>query len=198
LPQDEGYTSPKSEIKLPIDESSCFMIRVMSGHAQKPFGVSVLVFIKDDQDRFLMLKRTRAPNFNCWTPLGGKVEIDEGESPHDCAVREVFEEAGMTIGTNDLHLFGMISEKNYEGEKHWLMFLFECKKTIDFHPEVMEEGHFDFFSRAEIDDLPDEELPETDRQGLWASYDKYHTRFVALKADCDPKKKLEIIVEESF
>ena len=49
-----------------------------------------------------MLKRTKPPNFNRWTSIGGKVEINKGESPHDCAIREVFEETLLTVNIESL------------------------------------------------------------------------------------------------
>ena len=76
---------------------------------------------------FLMLEETgylKEPNKNCWSPIGGKLEMRLGESPFECAIRETREEIGLEISEGDLHLFSMISEKAYEGSCHWLMFLF--------------------------------------------------------------------------
>ncbi len=158
-----------------------------------PFKVSVLVFIRDEAQRFLLLKRNKAPNQGLWSPIGGKLEMATGESPFECAIREIHEETQMNVKTEDLHLFGMISEKAYEGQGHWLMFLFDCKCAIKSLPPANVEGGFKFFTRTEIDRLP---LPETDRQGLWQVYDQYSDRFVAMRADCNPERKLEIVVEE--
>ena len=46
-----------------------------------------------------------------------------GESPYECAKRESYEELGLELHDDDLNLFGYVSEKNYEGGGHWLMFL---------------------------------------------------------------------------
>jgi len=159
-----------------------------------PFRVSVLVFLKNTRGEYLLLKRNKAPNKNCWSPVGGKLHTHEGESPFECAVREVWEEANLTITNEDLHLFAMISEKGYEGSGHWLLFLFDCHKTLNALPPEISEGRFAFYSREAIEALA---LPDTDRQALWAIYDKHRQGFVALKADCFPHKKLEIILEES-
>ena len=48
-----------------------------------------------DSERLLMLHRSKAPNSGRYSPIGGKVEISEGESPHECAIREIHEEAGL-------------------------------------------------------------------------------------------------------
>lgn len=174
------------------------VLGIMMQKTERPFSVSVLVFIKNQAGDFLMLKRKKEPNLGCWTPIGGKVETAYGESPHHCAVREVGEEAEFGIETADLHLFGMISEKSYEGKRHWLMFLFECNKPISHLPKDMDEGEFAFFSREAIDKMNDTELAKTDRDCLWAMYDKHHKGFVAMAADCDPTRSLEFVIEESF
>ena len=158
-----------------------------------PFKISVLVFIKDKDQRLLLLKRNKTPNQGLWSPIGGKLEMATGESPFECAIREVWEETGMSITTDDLHLFGMISEKAYEGSGHWLMFLFNCKSEIQSLPPPIDEGSFQFFTRTQINDIP---VPETDRQGLWTVYDQYSERFVVMRVDCSPKRELEIVVEE--
>ena len=57
-----------------------------------PFKISVLVFIKDSQGRFLLICRRKTPNKDRWSPIGGKLEMTQGESPFECAVRETGEE----------------------------------------------------------------------------------------------------------
>lgn len=170
-----------------------FSVKIMEKTNVLQYKVSVLIFVKNRQDEFLLLKRNKSPNLGCWTPIGGKVQMHEGESPFECAVRETHEEAGLVLSNSDLHLFAMIAEKSYEAKNHWLLFLFNCKKPIEALPADIEEGNFQFYSREAINSL---NLPETDREGLWKIYDNHREGFVALKADCHPNKKLEIIVEE--
>lgn len=140
-----------------------------------------------------MLQRNKSPNKGLWSPIGGKLEMETGESPYQCAARETFEEIGLKIETSDLHLFCMIAEKAYEGSHHWLMFLFDCRKPVTTLPESITEGRFAFYSREAIESLP---IPETDREGLWGIYDKYRDSFVSARADCEPGKPLKIVVEQ--
>ena len=158
-----------------------------------PFKISVLIFLRDHHNRFLMIRRAKAPNQGLWSPIGGKLEMAWGESPHECAMRETEEEIALKLELRDLHLFGMISEKGYEGTGHWLMFLFDCRKSLDGLPEPIEEGEFAFFERPAIDGLP---IPETDRRALWTAYDRYRNGFIAMRADCHPDQKLDILIEE--
>jgi 8-oxo-dGTP diphosphatase len=167
-----------------------FTHQTSTTHAHR---IAVLVFIKNDKDEHLLLLRAKHPNLGTWSPIGGKLETSLGESPFECAARETAEETGHLIQTGDLHLFAMIAEKAYEGQDHWLLFLFDCKHPIAALPTAMNEGRFGFFSRESISSLT---LPETDRTVLWPIYDRHRTEFVALRADCHPSKPLDIVVEQ--
>jgi 8-oxo-dGTP diphosphatase len=157
------------------------------------YKIAVLVFLENSAGEHLLLLRAKAPNLGVWSPIGGKLETSVGESPFECAVRETREETGFEVATADLHLFAMIAEKAYEGETHWLMFLFRCRRPIDRVPDTIAEGRFGFFSRRAIESLA---IPETDRTALWPIYDRYRDRFVALKADCAPGLPVRVEIEE--
>jgi 8-oxo-dGTP diphosphatase len=157
------------------------------------YKIAVLVFLENASGEHLLLLRAKAPNLGVWSPIGGKLETAIGESPFECAVRETEEETGFKIAAADLHLFAMIAEKAYEGEHHWLLFLFRCTRAISGLPPEISEGKFGFFSRSAVDALP---IPETDRTALWPIYDRYRDRFVALKADCAPGKPIHVEIEE--
>lgn len=162
-------------------------------HSSAYYKIAVLVFIENDSGEHLLLLRAKPPNLGAWSPVGGKLETATGESPFECAARETHEETGLAVSPSDLHLFAMIAEKSYEGEAHWLLFLFKCRRPIPALPPAMQEGRFGFFARSAIDTLP---LPETDRTALWPIYDRYHDRFVALRADCTPGQPLRVEVEQ--
>jgi 8-oxo-dGTP diphosphatase len=155
--------------------------------------IAVLVFLENAAGEQLLLLRAKPPNLGVWSPIGGKLETALGESPFECAARETHEETGFAVAQADLHLFAMIAEKAYEGEAHWLLFLFRCKQPIPTLPSDITEGRFGFFARAAIDTLP---IPETDRTALWPIYDRYRDRFVALRADCAPGRPLRVEVEQ--
>lgn len=158
-----------------------------------PYRIAVLVFIENAAGEHLLLLRAKAPNRGAWSPIGGKLEMSTGESPFECAVRETREETGLEIGTGDLHLFALIAEKAYEGQSHWLMFLFRCLRPLGALPPDISEGRFGFFSRAAVDALV---LPETDRSALWPVYDGHRDHFVALRADCAPGRPVRVEVEQ--
>ena len=157
------------------------------------YKIAVLVFLENTAGEHLLLLRAKAPNLGVWSPIGGKLETSIGESPFECAVRETQEETGFVVATADLHLFAMIAEKAYEGQSHWLMFLFRCRRPITALPPDINEGRFGFFSRQAVDQLP---IPETDRTALWPIYDRYRDCFVSLKADCTPDQRVRVEIEE--
>jgi 8-oxo-dGTP diphosphatase len=157
-----------------------------------PFKISALIFIRNAAGEHLLIQRVKAPNQGCWSPVGGKLDMQIGESPYECARREAEEEVGLKLTDQDLHCFGYISEKSYEGASHWLMFLFDCRIVMDSLPSAIDEGHFEFFSREAIDQL---NIPATDHTLVWPYFDQYHESFIGLRANCDPQGKLTVVEE---
>ncbi|MEX0326547.1 MAG: NUDIX domain-containing protein [Puniceicoccaceae bacterium] len=158
-----------------------------------PYKISSLVYLRDRDGKLLLMKRRKAPNKGLWSPIGGKLEMGTGESPHQAAAREIKEEVDLEVSTSDLHLFAMIAEKNYEDRCHWLMFLFDCRKALESLPPPIDEGDFAFFEESEIDKL---DVPATDRSQLWRFYFESRNDFVALSADCHSDKELSVNVDE--
>ena len=69
--------------------------------------LTTLCYIEKD-DQYLMLHRTKKkidPSHDLWMGVGGHFE--EGESPEDCVLREVYEETGLTL--TDYKLRGVVS-----------------------------------------------------------------------------------------
>jgi 8-oxo-dGTP diphosphatase len=160
-----------------------------------PHKISTLIYAFNEKDELLMLERRRPPNHGLWSPFGGKVQTSEGESPYRCALRETFEEIGLQFQTGDFHLTGMVSEKAYEGETHWLMFMFELKQRLNQLPPDHDEGKFEFVPLAEV---AKRKIPDADEKVLWPLFQKHRGKFFAVSLNCDPKGALTWQVEESF
>jgi 8-oxo-dGTP diphosphatase len=128
------------------------------------YHISTLVYAFDESDQVLLVERVRPPNAGLWSPFGGKLEMHTGESPYHCAARETKEEIGLEFLPGLFHLTGLVSEHAYQGEAHWLMFLFELRTRLTVLPPVHAEGRFNFFPRASLDSLP---MPATDREFIW-------------------------------
>jgi len=160
-----------------------------------PYKVATLLYCFNERDDVLLLERAQEPNLGNWSPCGGKLKTDLGESPYACACREAKEEIGADLTYPDLHLAGLISEHGYQGQTHWLMFLFEVKKKLTTLPAPCREGRFGFFRRDEIDSL---KIAQTDRERIWPWFWKYRGGFFAAHCHCHPDGRNDWTLEESF
>src|SRR5438093_4344962 len=109
-----------------------------------PYKIATLLYCFNERDEVLLMERAQEPNRGLWSPCGGKLDTDNGESPYACACREAHEELGLTISARKLHLTGIVSERGCEGQAHWLMFLFELKAKLKKMPPTHREGRFAF------------------------------------------------------
>ena len=159
-----------------------------------PYKVATLLYCFNERDEVLLLERAQEPNRGRWSPCGGKLHMDEGESPHACACREAHEEMGLRIEPRDLHLTGLVSERGYAGQAHWLMFLFEVKLRLKKCPPPHREGGFQFFDREQIATL---HIPDTDRETIWPLFWQHRGGFFAAHCDCSSGSGHDWRVEES-
>ncbi|MGB9696270.1 MAG: NUDIX hydrolase [Ignavibacteria bacterium] len=125
---------------------------------------ATLLYITNSSGDYLLLERKNPPNKGLLSPPGGKVNIDEGESPHQCAVREAFEECQILSSPQDWKLLGIITERNYPDVGDILIFCFQYNKHLDKLPPENSEGRFKFYKRSEISML---KIPETDKLFIW-------------------------------
>jgi 8-oxo-dGTP diphosphatase len=159
-----------------------------------PHKISTLIYGFNPQDEVLLMERAHEPNRGLWSPFGGKLRTDIGESPYACACRETFEEIGLQITPSDLHLTGIVSEHGYLGTTHWLMFLYELQPRLSQLPPPMNEGRFQFFARTALNTLP---LPDSDREQLWPLFWQHRGGFFAAHCHCHAGNRNDWIVEES-
>lgn len=159
-----------------------------------PYKISTLLYCFSDRDELLLLERAKEPNRGLWSPCGGKLHMDIGESPYACACREAEEELELNLQPRDLHLAGIISEHGYEGQAHWLMFLFEVKRRLTRLPLPITEGRFEFFRREQLDSL---RLPQTDREQIWPLFWKHRGGFFAAHCHCHADGRNKWTVEET-
>ncbi len=159
-----------------------------------PYKVATLLYCFDERDEILLLERAQEPNRGFWSPCGGKLHTDEGESPYACAAREAHEELGQEFLRTDFHLTGLISEHGFQGQTHWLMFLFELKPKLKQLPPPMSEGRFQFFPRAALDGL---HIPQTDRERIWPWFWQHRGGFFAAHCHCHPDGQNDWELEDS-
>jgi len=160
-----------------------------------PHRIATLLYCFNDRDEVLLMERAKEPNLGLWSPGGGKLHVDEGESPYACACREAQEELALSIRPADLHLTGIVSEHGYQGQAHWLMFLFEVQRKLSKLPAPHREGRFQFFPFESLRDLP---LPETDREHLWPAFWQHRGGFFAAHCHCHSDGRNDWVIEESI
>lgn len=153
-----------------------------------PYRIACLCELRDEKGRLLLLKRLKAPNQGLVSPIGGKLDVATGESPAMCAQREIREEAGLDIPLDRIHLLGLVSECEFEGKGHWLMFVYRVLGAVWVEPKDMREGRLDWYEESELEGLP---LPETDRKIIWPLIRRADARmrdgrpgFFAVHIDC--------------
>lgn len=159
-----------------------------------PYKIATLLYCFSERDEVLLLERAQEPNRGLWSPPGGKLHTDIGESPYACACREAHEELGLSLAAADLHLTGLVSEHGYAGQAHWLMFLFEVKPRLKSLPAPHREGRFEFFPKSKLDDLL---LPQTDREQIWPMFWKHRGGFFAAHCHCHGDGRFDWVLEES-
>lgn len=153
-----------------------------------PYRVAVLCYLYDRQGRLLMLHRRKPPNSGRYSPVGGKVEVAEGESPHACAAREVREEARIEAAPEEMRLCGIISEHAYEGQTHWLIFCFELTRAVaegEIPSMELDEGRLEWVPQEQVERMP---IPQVDREILWPLIRRHRGGlfFVDIDCACDP------------
>jgi ADP-ribose pyrophosphatase YjhB (NUDIX family)/protein-S-isoprenylcysteine O-methyltransferase Ste14 len=111
--------------------------------------LATLVYaLRDDQ--VLLVRRESEPNRGLWVAPGGKLE--HGESPDECAVREMREETGLVIERPVLR--AVMTETSPRPDYQWLTFIFvawDFDGTFTPAPGV---GEFRWVPVDEVTNLP--------------------------------------------
>lgn len=152
--------------------------------AELPYKIAVLCYLYDGHGRVLLLHRRKNPNAGMYSPIGGKLDVANGEGPHECALREIREEAGIDLDPADVRLAGIVSERGYEGQTHWLIFCFEIMRSIG-HDEIaameFDEGVLEW---KPLEDVPSLKIPYTDRHIMWPLVQSHRGGFFMVHIDC--------------
>lgn len=80
-----------------------------------------------------------------WNGLGGKVE--SGETPEECALREIYEESGLRV--RNPRLKGLLTFPLFANDEDWYAFVFVCE---DFEGQLIDSPE------GELRWIPDQEL----------------------------------------
>ena len=132
--------------------------------------LATLCYVIDKKrDATLMINRVKKKNdyhLGKWNGLGGKFEI--GESPEECAKREIKEESGLIL--ENLNLKGFITFPLFDGNEDWYVFLFT---SDEFSGNLIDssEGNLEWISNDKLTTL---NLWEGDKYFIpWLFEDKF-------------------------
>ncbi|MDD2908019.1 MAG: 8-oxo-dGTP diphosphatase [Candidatus Gracilibacteria bacterium] len=109
--------------------------------------LATLCYLKKDS-KTLMLHRVKKENDTHegkWNGVGGKFEL--GETPEECAIREIKEETGL-IAKNPI-LKGILTFPNFAAGEDWYVFVYEF---YEFSGEIIEsnEGNLEWVNDENI------------------------------------------------
>ena len=147
---------------------------------------SSLCYLERD-GKYLMLHRTKKkndPNGGKWIGVGGSFE--EGESPDECAAREIFEETGLTV--RRLEYRGIVTFVSDEWETEY-MHLFT---SSDFDGAVLDcdEGDLAWIPKKDVTSL---ELWEGDR--VFLTLIDGDAPFFSLKLTYEKNKLVRAVID---
>jgi 8-oxo-dGTP diphosphatase len=155
----------------------------MSSESPKalPYKIACLCYLHDERGRLLLLHRSQEPNRGLYSPIGGKLHMDEGESPGACALREIHEEVELDLEPSDIRLRGLITETAFLNAGHWMMFLYEVTRPVVIERMEFNEGTLEWHDPKSVYDL---KIPDTDRQVIFPLMEKYPDEFFHAHIDC--------------
>ena len=113
--------------------------------------LATLCYVRKDGQTLMIHRIKRAGDMHAgkWNGLGGKLE--SGETPEECAIREVFEESGLHV--RNPRLRGFLTFPAFAKEEDWYAFVFTI---TDFEGILIdpEEGHLAWIPDKKITELP--------------------------------------------
>lgn len=112
---------------------------------------TTLCYIEND-GAYLMLHRVKKKNdmnHDKWIGVGGKFEA--GETPYECARREIMEEVGVQVP--NLKYRGIVTfVSNLYGTEY--MHLFVSDGYVGKIKQVCDEGNLEWVDKSKVNDLP--------------------------------------------
>jgi 8-oxo-dGTP diphosphatase len=107
------------------------------------------------EEKTLLMERRKEPNLGLWVAPGGKIEL--GESPYECARRELYEETG--LDAHHLHFRGLITEVSPRPDWQWMLFIYAVTDIAGELVADEREGCFQWWPLEQVSRLA---IPQAD------------------------------------
>ena len=115
--------------------------------------LGVLVYMERDGHVLMINRQKKDEHYSLWLAPGGKVE--RNEAPYEAAVREVFEETGLTL--HDAELKSVLTFPD-DGDSpfgdEWTVFVFHSLCFSGQQTQDCPEGELSWVPRDELTELP--------------------------------------------
>jgi 8-oxo-dGTP diphosphatase len=112
--------------------------------------LATLCYVRQDGQTLMLhrVKKTNDMHAGKWNGLGGK--LHPGETPEECAIREVYEESGLRV-RNPL-LKGFLTFPAFADDEDWYVFVFLVE---EFEGELIDspEGNLRWVKDGELNSL---------------------------------------------
>lgn len=112
--------------------------------------LATLCYVRQNGQTLMVhrIKKANDMHMGKWNGLGGKLE--PGETPEECAIREIYEESGLAV-RNPL-LKGLLTFPGFANEEDWYAFVFVAD---DFSGELIDspEGNLEWIGNERLLDL---------------------------------------------
>ncbi|MBI4395305.1 MAG: 8-oxo-dGTP diphosphatase [Candidatus Omnitrophica bacterium] len=114
--------------------------------------LATLCYIKKNGQTLMIYrnKRKRDIHDGKWNGLGGKLHL--GETPEECAIREVKEESGLAIKNPSLR--GILTFPAFKDEEDWYVYVFVAHEFSGELVAESEEGDLKWIEDEKLLDLP--------------------------------------------
>ena len=117
----------------------------------KVVKVGIGCWIKNPNGQFLFGRRLSKHGNGTWAPPGGKLEF--GETPEQCAARELLEETGICLTASDFRVFGITND--IFPDKHYITIHMRADLNFSPRPTVKEPDKCSHWVWFNLKMLPD-------------------------------------------
>lgn len=116
-----------------------------------PMKTAVLCYIRNSGKTLMMHRNSRPEDmhFGKWTAPGGKIE--PGETPEECAVREIFEETALLV--ENPRMRGILTFPAFEGQEDWYVYVFTAEEYTGILKKSCHEGDLFWVKDENLMDL---------------------------------------------